>query len=153
MVFLAATIKDVLLKRRDGHNVPGSHLVQDTLLFPISLFPYLSSFYCRLSNKVIKCSYNHIVYSWLNILKLPIKTQEQFGSHHVSDGQNLKRNTYSSVFSSSSSPQAILLSAGGLGGVCAFIRVFLFVWCISPDPLTEDLLLELLERLKTKTDV
>lgn len=88
------------------------------------------------------------------MLKLPIKTQEQFGSHHVKDEQNLKRSTYSSVFSSSSSsPQAIRRSAAGLGGVCAFIRVFLFVWCISPDPTTEDLLLELLERLKTKTDV
>lgn len=60
------------------------------------------------------------------------------------------RNTYSSVSSSSSSssPPAIWLSAEGLGG--ALVRVFWFEGCISADPRTDDLLLELLERLKTK---
>lgn len=66
--------------------------------------------------------------------------------------QNLIIETYSSEFSSSSSPQAVRLSAG-LGGACAFIcgllGVFLIRWSISAEPTGEDLLLKLLEQLQT----
>lgn len=68
--------------------------------------------------------------------------------------QDLNIQTYSSVFSSSSSSsQAVRLSAG-VGGVCAFIcglfGLFLFLWSISAEPTREDLLLEILEQLQTK---